>query len=151
MPSFIIVVYVWQILEKEGPFCPSHVCEQPQKDPSWIGLNHLQMSLELSWLIVPTFFFLSSSFNDQKLGRVICFWFLAFFWREERNNFYFLFWKYIFIILFYKLKVMNQDMVILFQCHHFSNHSRNYKTSLKQNWSTIASTSYIYCNSRPTI
>ena len=37
MPSFIILWYVWQILGR-GPFCPL-IRDQPQKDPSWIGLN----------------------------------------------------------------------------------------------------------------
>ena len=42
VPSFIISGYVSQILGR-GPFCrsppPPRIRDQPQKDPSWIGLN----------------------------------------------------------------------------------------------------------------
>ena len=49
VPSFIIVGYMWQILER-GPFWPP-IREQPQKGPSWIGLraNLLQRIIMLTW------------------------------------------------------------------------------------------------------
>ena len=39
VPSFIIVEYVWQILGSVGFLASAPIREQPQKIPSWIGLN----------------------------------------------------------------------------------------------------------------
>ena len=41
MTSFIIAGYVWQMLGKRSLFAPL-IYEQPQKCPSWIGLNSLK-------------------------------------------------------------------------------------------------------------
>ena len=115
-------------------------------------LDHFQMFVKLSWVIVCTFFYLHSSFNDQKLGKVNCFCFLAFFWRKEKTNYNLLFWRYIFVILFYWLKVMSQDALILIRCYHFRfYHTRNLKTSLNENRYTMVTSSQIYCNNCPTI
>ena len=38
MPRFIIVGYMWQILERGSLFAPTPIREQPRKCPSWIGL-----------------------------------------------------------------------------------------------------------------
>ena len=46
-PSFIIVRYVWQILGREAfLLLPPPIRGQPQKSPSWIGLNLVQFHRE---------------------------------------------------------------------------------------------------------
>ena len=51
--SFIIVGYVWQILEMRGLFAPpSPIREQHRKCPSWIGLNYMCC---LQHLYIPLF------------------------------------------------------------------------------------------------
>ena len=56
MPSFIVVGYVWQILERGEPFCPPPPTrEQPQKSPSWIGLT------------LPSPTIVHTRFNDNRL------------------------------------------------------------------------------------
>ena len=46
MPSFIIVVYVWQILGRGVFLPPFPIREQPRKSPSWIGLKPLSKSMQ---------------------------------------------------------------------------------------------------------
>ena len=73
VPNFIIAGYVWQILGRVGPFCPSR--EQPQKGTSWIGLttttvwilisfNHLLSTFYRNEILIPSCFIATQSVSS---------------------------------------------------------------------------------------
>ena len=103
-------------------------------------LLFLKPFLNVCRIILTNSFYLL--FNDRKLDRVICFCFLNFCRRKERNNYNFLFWRLLFPPRNSVLQAQGQDTFLLFRCDHFRfNHTRKFETSLNQNWSTIVSTS----------